>query len=252
MSYTANLTSTISNSSQRSLGSGLPSSSGGGGKSSFFSRSLGRRTSKRDPPLSQHGGSTATVGAAGGGIAGLPISNPSPLLYSSSASTTTAPQNLRPVGGPRMPGALNSRASFESRMSPVPATTPSYLVQPLNSATANPYVQHNYQDSAPCQAGSDPATLPNSPNSFSSMSTSASPLVPFSSTPLGQSSQFSPSSVEPSATDDAVDAEALARLRDVLPQAPTEDLIKSLKKAGGADDILAISIYLSEREASLK
>ena len=137
-------------------------------------------------------------------------------------------------------------------MSPVPATTPSYLVQPLNSATANPYVQHNYQDSAPSQAGSDPATLPNSPNSFSSMSTSASPLVPFSSTPLGQSSQFSPSSVEPSATDDAVDAEALARLRDVLPQAPTEDLIKSLKKAGGADDILAISIYLSEREASLK
>jgi hypothetical protein len=29
-------------------------------------------------------------------------------------------------------------------------------------------------------------------------------------------------------------------------------LVKSLRKAGGMDDILAISIYLGEREAGLK
>lgn len=46
------------------------------------------------------------------------------------------------------------------------------------------------------------------------------------------------------------DSAALSRLTDILPQANKEDLVRALKKAGG-DDVLAISVYLSE-EATKK
>ncbi|GAA5949934.1 hypothetical protein JCM3765_007743 [Sporobolomyces pararoseus] len=250
LSHTSSLSNTTSISSQRSLGSGLPavSAQSGSGKSSFFSRSLGRRTSKREPPSSLSSSSTLPNGG-GGGISGLPISNPSPLLYSSSATTTTAPYNLRSIVGPRMPGAgtggshqyptLNSRASFDSR-----APTPT------NSTTTYSNLPHPHRASISFGSASNTPNLssaasmiPNSPNSFSSVSTSPSPLLP--SVSLHSSSVAATS-------DRDVDPEALNRLIDVLPQAPRADLVKSLRKAGGGDDILAISIYLSEREAGLK
>ncbi|GAA5890475.1 hypothetical protein JCM16303_004214 [Sporobolomyces ruberrimus] len=242
-------------SQQRSLGSGLPAvsiqpggGSNGGGKPSFFSRSLGRRTSKREPPSSSallHGAG----GGGGGGVAGLPISNPSPLLYSSSSTTTPAPQNLRSIGGPRMPGAgggptLNSRASFDSRSS-TPTNSPLFQLQ-----TSNPY-QKRESFSFASNAISPPSSsilhssmplidstpLPTSPNSFTSVSTSPSPLLL--------------STTNPNSFEEGIDQGALSRLIDVLPQAPREELVKSLRKAGGGDDILAISIYLSEREAGI-
>ncbi|GAA5899324.1 uncharacterized protein JCM6883_005182 [Sporobolomyces salmoneus] len=241
LSYTSNLSSTTSISSQRSLGSGLPAVSAQPGSSSksFFSRSLGRRASKREPPSSSHHASNTATG--GGGVSGLPISNPSPLLYSSSSATTTAPQNLRPIGGPRMPGSatvgpkLNSRASFDSR-TPTATNSPRFPQQQSQQSTTN-VPSHAHRTSFSLGPASTPTSFTNSPNSFTTVSTSPSPLLN-SSTPLSG--------------EEGIDEAALARLMDVLPQASRQELVKSLKKAGGGDDILAISIYLSEREAGLK
>ncbi|GAA5923445.1 uncharacterized protein JCM15063_003648 [Sporobolomyces koalae] len=211
------------NSSRSTLGSGLPSASAGGpGRPSFFSRSLGRRTSKREPPSTVPiPRSTGSSNGAGGG--GIQISNPSPLLYSSSALTTTASSvsvganaNNRSVGGPRMPGTLSSRASFDSRNnSPVIGNSSPYSGSP-NFASAHPH-----------RASFSYGTLISPPESATS-----------------------PPSPMPG--DSEIDSMALDRLTDVLPQASREDLVKALKKAGGQDDILAISMYLSDREAGLK
>ncbi|GAA5829509.1 hypothetical protein JCM5353_001276 [Sporobolomyces roseus] len=206
-------------SNRSTLGSGLPAASAAPGtaRPSFFSRSLGRRTSKREPPRE-----TPRSNSGGSAISALPISNPSPLLYSSSSATTTAPSNLRSIGGPRMPGNLSSRASFDSRTS---ISSPIASSPQINSHTGSPVTSSaGHPHRASFSYGSTTSSIASSPITYSNSNEGTS-----------SSSQ---------------DSAALSRLTDILPQANKEDLVEALKKAGG-DDVLAISVYLSE-EATKK
>lgn len=209
-----------SNSSNRStLGSGLPAASAapGSARPSFFSRSLGRRASKREPPRE------SPRSNSGSAISALPISNPSPLLYSSSSTTTTAPANLRSIGGPRMPGTLSSRASFDSRTS---ISSPIVSSPQINSHTGSPVTSSaGHPHRASFSYGSTTSSIASSPITYSN-------------------------SNEGTTSSGSQDSAALSRLTDILPQANKEDLVRALKKAGG-DDVLAISVYLSE-EATKK
>ncbi|GAA6062000.1 hypothetical protein JCM10212_004278 [Sporobolomyces blumeae] len=231
------LTSTPSRST---LGSGLPSASAGGpGRPSFFARSLGRRASKRDAsPIfhSQHATSTPRSAAS------LTISNPSPLLYSSSSATSVGEKGHQ-MAGPRMPGT--SRASIDSRNG-------SPHVDDVSATTSSPQFAY----AAASSSNAKRASL-----SYGSTSTLTSPL---SSSDSSIPSSFHPSSLasnptsptllvrdpEPPSAASVVNQAALARLADILPQANERDLVDALKKSGG-DDVLAISVYLSE-EATRK
>ncbi|GAA5933887.1 hypothetical protein JCM1841_003108 [Sporobolomyces salmonicolor] len=200
------------------LGLGKPPSSSAAasaapGRSSFFSLgrgSLGRRASKREPPSSSSPpGSVRSTTS---------ISAPSPLIYSSSASTTTAPSNLRPLGGPRMPNLSThlpgSRASFDSRVSS-PSSSPvmagQVQLQPAASASAS-----------------------RSRASFS-----------YGSTAGAYSSANSPAIAAADVVEDPQEKDKLERLADILPQATRAGLVQALRAADG-DEVLAISVYLSE------
>ncbi|GAA5878927.1 hypothetical protein JCM1840_000843 [Sporobolomyces johnsonii] len=211
------------------LGLGKPpstsaSASAAPGRSSFFSLgrgSLGRRASKREPPSSSSPPGSVRSTAS--------ISAPSPLIYSSSASTTTASSNLRPLGGPRMPNNLpGSRASFDSRVSS-PSSSPVMAgqVQLQPAASANPHRA-----------------------SFSYGSTAAAYSSAYSPGTAGAySSAYSPAIAGAAdVVDDAREKDKLERLGDILPQATREGLVQALRAADG-DEVLAISVYLSSEVA---
>ncbi|BGP44365.1 hypothetical protein JCM10450v2_000176 [Rhodotorula kratochvilovae] len=197
----------------------------GSSKSSFFSGfgvgrgSLGRRVSKRE----HHPPSSSSYGAAGSSIAGASttslrstISGPVHLLPAaassahSSLSSTTGASVLRPVHGPRMPNSgpsgAKERASLDAHS---PSTSPNLAALPGRASFSY-------------GSASMPAHLG-----------------------LSGGGRYG---AEQEEEEDAAGAEAdkLARLQDILPQAAREDLVGALARAGG-DDVLAISVYLSEQ-----
>ncbi|GAA6010268.1 hypothetical protein JCM10207_005695 [Rhodosporidiobolus poonsookiae] len=186
-------------------------------KPSFFSglgnRSLGRRASKRDHPTPHHHASSTHSSLRS------TISGPIQLTSAPSTLSAASGASLRALNGPRMPiptsnqnptpGPFPSRASFDSRTS---------------SPSASPNPDRGVAPSrASFSYGSTPAPSHGGGGTLVIQKSGATVLAD-------------------------VDEDKLDRLADVLPQADRDDLAVALRKAGG-DDVLAISVYLSDEAA---
>lgn len=175
----------------------------------------------------------------------MTISAPVQLLSSTnmsltSPSSTSLSGGVRPIHGPRMPQgggtAQQERASLDAHYSPAgsPALPPP---PPLPVRTS-----FSYGSSASLLGGGD------GPGGLGGLAASAS--VPAHLGGAGATGSTAHDE-EPYGSSGANESEAdkLARLQDILPQASRDDLRDALARAGG-DDVLAISIYLSEEGAA--
>ncbi|GAA6046525.1 hypothetical protein JCM3770_006192 [Rhodotorula araucariae] len=215
--------------------SGGGSTKGGGAhgtKSSFFSglgvgrSSLGRRVSKRDhapppvpPPLSSSN-ATASASAAAASMASLrsTISGPTHLLpASSSAPSAHASHSWRSIQGPRMPNPVPPPGAAGDVHSPSPSGSPN---ENLTAAAAGARTSFSYG--------------------------SVSALAGSASVPAHLGARYGAVAEGAGVGAGAAGELKLARLQDILPQAAREDLVGALARAGG-DDVLAISVYLSEQ-----
>ncbi|GAA5827113.1 hypothetical protein JCM11251_001122 [Rhodosporidiobolus azoricus] len=204
-------------------GGSIGHGNGGGGGKSFFSGlgvgrgSLGRRASKRDHHIPHHHSSSSGLSSHAtipGSIRTSSIS--APIALNSAPSTLSSTSGLRTLGGPRMPNPTPPnahRASFDSRVSS-PSGSPVFERGGGGTASANPA-------RASFSYGTSPV-----PTSF-------------------RGGLFPPKIGDAGQGEADVDEEKVGRLADILPQAERRDLIAALIKAGG-DDVLAISVYLSD------
>lgn len=235
----------------RLSGSKSPPSALNNVKPSFFS-GLGRRSSKRVSSSNGSGGSTlgpisppmmsGTPGTQGRPVISSPLgfvsSSTSSMSLSSLSSNSAAAAAAagRPLG-PRMPGAV-SRASIDSALPLYPQaqqmssyrssalTNQDKLQSPTFSASGS-----SYQISAP---------LP-SRASFSYGST-----TPGASVGAGAGAGVGTGT---GGNGGSATADKLDRLENILPTADRQALQLALDKAGG-DEVLAVSVYLSDEVGS--